>query len=164
MAFQTDQKPVTIALFILNHIGNKHCLKGVRIRSFSGPYFPAFGLNTERYRVWKIQTRKTPNTDTSQAVKPWDILTQRNICLTKKEHIFCVKRKTAGFTFIITNLHDFRHRGVQSIVNLFYTYVSFINRRYECFFGSADHFLIEIYSLLPSKTWYWFYSLTKFSV
>ena len=24
-----------------------HCLKSVRIRSFSGPYFPAFGLHTE---------------------------------------------------------------------------------------------------------------------
>ena len=26
-----------------------HCMKSVRIWSFSGPYFPAFGLNTERY-------------------------------------------------------------------------------------------------------------------
>ena len=26
-----------------------HCLKNNRIRSFCGPYFPAFGLNTERY-------------------------------------------------------------------------------------------------------------------
>ena len=26
-----------------------HCVKSVRIRSFSGPYFPAFGLSTERY-------------------------------------------------------------------------------------------------------------------
>ena len=24
-----------------------HCVKSVRIRSYSGPYFPAFGLNTE---------------------------------------------------------------------------------------------------------------------
>ena len=28
-----------------------HCVKSVRIRSFSGPCFPAFGLNTERYSV-----------------------------------------------------------------------------------------------------------------
>ena len=28
-----------------------HCVKSVLIRSFSGPYFPAFGLNTERYSV-----------------------------------------------------------------------------------------------------------------
>ena len=26
----------------------KHCVKSVRIRSFSGPYFPAFGLNTDQ--------------------------------------------------------------------------------------------------------------------
>ena len=43
-----------------------HCVKSVRIRSFSGPYFPAFGLNTERYEVslcyysecWKMRTSK----------------------------------------------------------------------------------------------------------
>ena len=28
-----------------------HYVKSVRIRSYSGPYFPAFGLNTERYGV-----------------------------------------------------------------------------------------------------------------
>ena len=47
-----------------------------RIRSFSGPYFPAFGLNTERYEVslriqsecGKIRTRKTPNKDIFYAV------------------------------------------------------------------------------------------------
>ena len=25
-----------------------HCVKSVRIRSYCGPYFPAFGLNTEQ--------------------------------------------------------------------------------------------------------------------
>ena len=28
-----------------------HCIKSVRIRSYSGPYFPAFGMNTERYGI-----------------------------------------------------------------------------------------------------------------
>ena len=46
-----------------------HCVKSVHIRSCSCPYFPAFGLNTERYFVsqsrWgKIRTRITLNTDT----------------------------------------------------------------------------------------------------
>ena len=58
-----------------------HCVKSVRIRNFSGPYFPAFGLNTERYSVSlqiqfkceKEKTRKTPNTDTSHAVYFWKI-------------------------------------------------------------------------------------------
>ena len=47
-----------------------------KYRIFSGPYFPAFGLNTERYAVslriqskcGKIWTRKTPNTSTFHAV------------------------------------------------------------------------------------------------
>ena len=59
-----------------------HCVKSVRIQSFSGPYYPAFGLNekTERERksdtvsfriqskFGKIRTRKTSNADTFQAV------------------------------------------------------------------------------------------------
>ena len=53
-----------------------HYLKILRIRSFSGPYFSAFLLNTERYSVspliqtkcWKIRTRIIPNTDTFYAV------------------------------------------------------------------------------------------------
>ena len=51
-------------------------LKNVRIRCYSGPHFPAFGLNSERYRVslhiqsecGKMRTRRTPNTDTFHAV------------------------------------------------------------------------------------------------
>ena len=47
-----------------------------RIRSFSGPYFPALGLNTERYSVslhiqsecGKTLARKTPNMDTFHAM------------------------------------------------------------------------------------------------
>ena len=53
-----------------------HCVKSVRIRSFSGTYFPAFGLNTGTYSISlripsecaKIGTRNTEiqnlNTDT----------------------------------------------------------------------------------------------------
>ena len=53
-----------------------HCLKNVRIWSYSGLYFPAFGLNTERYGVvllirskcGKIRTRITLNRDTFHSV------------------------------------------------------------------------------------------------
>ena len=53
-----------------------HCGKSVRIRSYSGLYFPTFGLNTERYSVslhiqskcGKMRTRITLNTDTFHAV------------------------------------------------------------------------------------------------
>ena len=57
-------------------IGKSHCVKSVRIRSFSGTHLPALGLNTEIYSVnlcilseyGKIRTRKTQNTDTFYAV------------------------------------------------------------------------------------------------
>ena len=65
------------ALVIRFYFTNKHCVKSVRVRSYSGPHFFAFGLNTERYSVslrfqsecGKIRTRKTPSTDTFHAVK-----------------------------------------------------------------------------------------------
>ena len=58
-------------------VSNQHCIKIVRVRSYSGPHFPAFGLNTERYSVsiriqsecGKMQTRITPNTDTFHAAQ-----------------------------------------------------------------------------------------------
>ena len=34
-----------------------HSVWSVQIRSFSGPYFPAFGLNTERYFSDEVQKR-----------------------------------------------------------------------------------------------------------
>ena len=54
-----------------------HCVKRVRIRSFSSPYLHAFGLNTEKNGVSlhiqseyeKIQTKKNPKTDTFHAVQ-----------------------------------------------------------------------------------------------
>ena len=76
-------KKIYVALLEEKHITRKvvtclglHYIKCVCIWSFSGPYFPAFGLNTERYSVslciqfklGKIRTRKTPNTDMLYAV------------------------------------------------------------------------------------------------
>ena len=29
-------------------VPERHCVKSVRIRSYSGPHFPAFGLNTDQ--------------------------------------------------------------------------------------------------------------------
>ena len=53
-----------------------HCVKIVRIWSYFGPHFPAFGLNTERYsaslciqfKCGKMRTRITPNMDTFYTV------------------------------------------------------------------------------------------------
>ena len=69
--------PVSFANLLedLFHRGPR-CVKKPRIRSFSVPYFSAFGLNTESYGVFlriqlecgKIRTRKSSNTDTFHAV------------------------------------------------------------------------------------------------
>ena len=56
---------------------NGHCVKYVCNRSFSGQYFPSFGLNTKRYGAslsiqpeWgKIRTRKCRDMDTFHAVE-----------------------------------------------------------------------------------------------
>ena len=58
---------------VIRVIFTRHALvKSVRIRSFSGPYFPPFGLNMEIYSAnlhiqsecGNIRTRQTPNRDT----------------------------------------------------------------------------------------------------
>ena len=62
-------------LFLVSNMLH-HCVKSVCIGIYSGPYFPAFGLNTDRYSVsrriqsecGKIRTRINPNMDTFYAV------------------------------------------------------------------------------------------------
>ena len=79
----------------------KHYVKSVRFWSFSGPYFLAFGLNTEiifflsgkknteiysvnlhiQSEYEKIRTRKTPNTDIFYEVKFFDIFMKMSLIL-----------------------------------------------------------------------------------
>ena len=42
-----------------------HCVKSVRIRSYSGPYFPTFGLNTDRYSV-SVRMRENMDQNNSE--------------------------------------------------------------------------------------------------
>ena len=68
---RTDQDP----MIFCSKTRKWHCVKSVRIRSYSGPHFPTFGLNTERYSVSlriqskcrKMRTRITPK---------WTLFTQ----------------------------------------------------------------------------------------
>ena len=48
-------------------IKTTHYVKSVRIRSYSGPHFPAFGLNIQS-ECGKMRTRVTPNADTFHPV------------------------------------------------------------------------------------------------
>ena len=64
------------SFYLFIFFDKRRCVKSVRIRSYSDPYFHTFGLNANRYSVSlriqseceKIRTRKTPNTDTFHAV------------------------------------------------------------------------------------------------
>ena len=70
----TDTNVYQINIFQILRV--MHCIKSVRIRSYPGPHFPAFELNTERYSVsfriqsecGKMPTRITPNMETFYAV------------------------------------------------------------------------------------------------
>ena len=43
---------------VIFSVNYNHCVKSVPIRSYSGPHFPAFGLNTERYEVRTFFTQR----------------------------------------------------------------------------------------------------------
>ena len=61
-------KPILNKFSHVLPLENKHCMKSVRIRSYSGPHFSAFGLNAKTYGVsfrirsecWKKRTKITP--------------------------------------------------------------------------------------------------------
>ena len=76
--------------------GTWHCVERALIQSFSGPYIPAFGRNTEIYSVslrtqsecGEMRTRKTPNTDTFNTVwNPQKRSMRKNLkyCLPRSE-------------------------------------------------------------------------------
>ena len=57
------RKRIIEILLPLDLNGEQHCVKSARIRSFSGPYFPAIGLNTERYPVSLCSVQVQKNAD-----------------------------------------------------------------------------------------------------
>ena len=59
--------PATKGLILIKNSCPSCCVKSVRIRSFYGPYFPAFALGIQ-CKCGKIPTRKTPDTDTFSSV------------------------------------------------------------------------------------------------
>ena len=72
-------KTADIIKFVFAYLVTAGITEGplLRIRSYSGPHFPAFGLNTEGFFVslriqsecGKMRARITPNTDTFHAVR-----------------------------------------------------------------------------------------------
>ena len=81
---------------IYKELGDQHCVITVCIRNYSGPHFPAFGLNTKRYSVslriqsesGKMRTGITPNKDTFHAKTT-------NLCLMFKDEGLII-----GYSFL----------------------------------------------------------------
>ena len=102
--------------------------------SSSGPYFPAFGLDTERYGVFlriqseceKIGTRETPNTDIFHAFYIFSIMSRfTTTCISH------FKKKTYIFQADITLYFDTLEYSVafaKSIRNVFRTQSNIYNR------------------------------------
>ena len=75
--FMSKQKIISarVGSFSVSDLRKSHSVR-IRIRNYSGPYFPELGLKTERYGVslciqsqcGKIRIRITPNTDTFHAM------------------------------------------------------------------------------------------------
>ena len=95
-------------VFFFSHILisiSPYCVKNVLIWSYSGPYFPVLGLNTERYRVSlriqsecrKMRTRATPNTDTFHAV-PYCLFFC--LCFILLQTILCIYRELSFAAFL----------------------------------------------------------------
>ena len=70
-----DDFLLVIRMNVMSLLRMLHCIKSVRIRSYSGPHFLAFGLNTKRYD----QNRITPNMDTFYAVLNFIITWVKNL-------------------------------------------------------------------------------------
>ena len=76
-----------------------HYVKSVRIQSYSGPHFPVFGLNMERYGVSlpiqskcrEMLTRITPNMDTFHGVIPSIYLLKSNTGNNRTVYQICSK-------------------------------------------------------------------------
>ena len=89
-------------------VRKQHWMKSVRIWSFCGSYFLAFGLNRERYCIslhiqsecGKIRTRKTPNTDTFYSVQKGKVSRGREGFVELLSHYHTNRNKMSENSFI----------------------------------------------------------------
>ena len=59
------------------NINISHCVKSVRIRSYSGTHFPAFQLNTERYGV-RMRENADQNNSYEYRISPYSVRMREN--------------------------------------------------------------------------------------
>ena len=98
-----------LIILLTKKLDNVICMKSVRIRSYSGPYFPVFRLNIQS-ECGKIRIRITPNMDTFYAVIIIHIGTNDTTCKNKddideelKSLKYLISRQHAGYIYFNTN-------------------------------------------------------------
>ena len=118
-------------------------MKCVRIRSYSGLYFPAFRLNMERYSVslriqskcGEIWTRITPNTDTFYTVNRFFL--NKFFFLNKKLTLILMT-----FFLLMTFLENvifYFHNGISLGIELkMYIYKTYLRSIYVLFRGGCE--------------------------
>ena len=91
-------------------------VKSVRFRSYSGPHFPTFGINTEscgeiRSECRKIRNRITPNTDTFHAVLRSEITSDNRMFTPEKacNFIFSTETPSKYMTFFLKKATNQNH-------------------------------------------------------
>ena len=99
-----------------------HYVKSVRIRSFSGLHFPAFGLNTERYRVvflvriFLYSVSMWTNTDQEYFKR----LVAAIFCFICVSILYSCKKNNKNLVFMVRNfLRIYFRDSVLLILNIF---------------------------------------------
>ena len=116
-------------LLIFKNCSGPHCVKSVRIRSYSSPHIPAFGLNAERYGVFlriqsecrKVGTRITPNTDSFYAVPQMEKIQKRLPKVFKNNGLHVIieyNMKIVNYLDVTFNLNDSTYRLYQKPDNI----------------------------------------------
>ena len=84
-----------------------HCVKSVFIWSYSGPYFPTFGLNTYsvQSKCGKRRTRITPNTYTFYAVSVFGINSQYSYFIEFPHSFYFLLDKVLVTSFVLILLY-----------------------------------------------------------
>ena len=117
-------------------------MKSVRIQSYSGPHFPVFGLNTERYslslriqsKCGKMRTRITPNKDT------FYVLYVINEKFRKNDYIFFhrIEFICTGFSSVPLCLRNYIKK-----INRFIRQ-AFVNKCFVRNIASSPHMLVSV--------------------
>ena len=94
----------SIDMFFLSLLRLWHYVKSVQIRSFPGPYFPIFGLNTEIYGINLCIQSEYGNIRTRKKLRIWILFTQCG-------------RETSSFSYGLFSIASIRNHTL-NVLNL----------------------------------------------